>query len=69
VAKTCSAKLDIKFPILLDDMDNKTNTDYSGWPDRLYIVGKDGKIAYKGGPGPRGFNVKEMSGELEKLLK
>lgn len=69
VAKTCSAKLDIKFPVLIDGMDNKTNTDYSGWPDRLYVVGKDGKIAYKGRPGPGGFNVKEMSDALEKLLR
>lgn len=69
MAKTCSAKLDIKFPILLDGMDNKTNADYSAWPDRLYLIGKDGKIVYKGGPGPRGFSVRELTAELERILK
>jgi hypothetical protein len=61
VATTCSAKLDIKFPVLVDGMDNKTNADYAAWPDRLYIIGKDGKVAYKGGPGPGGFRVNEMT--------
>lgn len=50
-------------------MDNKAGADYSGWPDRLYIVGVDGKIAFKGKPGPGGFNVKEMTAELERILK
>ena len=68
VAQTCSAKLDIKFPVVLDGLDNKTNNDYAAWPDRLYIVGKDGKVAYKGGPGPGGFKTAEMAAALEKML-
>lgn len=69
VAETCSTKLNIKFPILLDSLENKTNTDYTAFPDRLYIIGRDGKIAYKSGPGPFGFKPKEITTELEKLLK
>lgn len=69
IAKICSSKLDLKFPTLVDHMDNRVERDYAGWPDRLYIVSKEGKIAYKGRPGPRGFDVKEMAAELEKLLK
>lgn len=68
IAETCSTKLDIKFPVLLDGLDNKTNNDYAAWPDRLYIIDKDGKVAYKGGPGPRGFNTTEMTAALDKLL-
>lgn len=60
-------KLDIKFPIVVDKIDNKVGEDYAGWPDRLYIVGADGRIVYKGGPGPKGFDVAEMARELEKL--
>lgn len=69
VAETCSTKLEIKFPVLLDTLDNKTCTDYTAFPDRLYIIGTDGKIAYKSGPGPFGFKPKEITTELEKLLK
>jgi len=69
VAGTCQARLDIKIPILIDGMDNAVNEAYSGWPDRLYVIDKTGKIAYKGGPGPRGFRPREMAQALEKLLE
>jgi hypothetical protein len=64
--KACST-LKIKLPCLVDGMDNAVNRAYSGWPDRLYIVDKDGKIAVKGGPGPGGFtpSVQEARRWLE----
>jgi len=49
-------------------MDNKVEKDYSSWPDRLYVVGQDGKVAYKGGPGPGGFDSAELGVFLELLL-
>jgi len=36
------------------------NKAYSAHPDRLYLVGKDGKIAYAGAPGPQGFNPDQL---------
>ncbi len=68
VAQTCSAKLSLKFPVIVDTIDNKTNQDYAAQPDRLYIVDSRGKIAYKGKPGPRGFDVTEMTQALDRLL-
>ena len=50
----------MKIPTLLDKIDNKTATDYASIPDRLYLVGKDGKIAWAGGPGPKGFQPDEL---------
>jgi type I thyroxine 5'-deiodinase len=67
-AEQCSATLKLSLPTVIDKADNKVNTAYAGWPDRLYIVGKDGKIAYKGAQGPGGFKINEMTTELEKLL-
>ena len=57
--------LGIQFPTLLDSMDNKAEKDYSSWPDRLYVVDQDGKVAYKGGPGPQGFDSAELGVFLE----
>jgi type I thyroxine 5'-deiodinase len=51
---------------LLDDTVNKA---YSGWPDRLYLVGKDGQVAYKGGPGPSGFKPLELELAIQKALQ
>ncbi len=64
VANTCVRDLEITIPCLIDDMENTAARAYRGWPDRLYVVGKDGKIAFRGGPGPSGF-VPEV---MEKAL-
>jgi len=72
VAKTCVTKLDLALiPAVVDKIDDKVNQAYGGWPDRLYLVGKDGKIAYAGGRGPGGFHPEELErailAELEKI--
>lgn len=67
-AASCTRKLDIRFPTLIDGMDNKVESDYSGWPDRLYLVGEDGHIAYKGAPGPGGFRPAELEAAIRKAL-
>lgn len=69
VAGACSAALDLKIPLLVDDMNDTVNKAYSAWPDRLFILGADGRVAYAGGPGPRGFDVAGMTEALEKLLR
>lgn len=65
VASTCFKKLKLTIPGVIDDLKNSCDKEYAGWPDRIYIVGKDGKIAYKGDIGPRGFKP----GDAEKALK
>ena len=69
VAKTCYSKLGLSFPAIIDGMDDKVEEAYGGWPDRLYIVDKKGKIAYKGGEGPGGFKPLEMEKKLKQLCK
>lgn len=59
VASTCVAGLDLPMRAVVDRVDDKVNKLYGGWPDRLYLVGKDGKVAWRGGPGPRGFKPAE----------
>jgi len=46
--------------ILIDDMKNTAGTAYAGHPDRLFLVGKEGRIAYAGARGPRGFSPDEL---------
>jgi hypothetical protein len=64
-AQVCATSLNLSIPTLVDKDDNKVNEAYAGWPDRMAVVGVDGKIAYYGGPGPRGFK----RDEVEKWLK
>ena len=56
VAGACVRKLGIKFPALIDGFDNRVETAYTAWPDRLYLVGAGGRVLYKSKPGPFGFH-------------
>jgi len=51
-----------KFPVPfgIDEMTNGANDAYAAWPERLYIVGEDGRITYKGGNGPFKYDPKEV---------
>ena len=65
VATTCVVRLAIKLPALLDGVDNLVERAYTGWPDRLYVIGTDGRIRYKSAPGPFGFSTRELEAVLE----
>jgi type I thyroxine 5'-deiodinase len=60
LARTCVRKLGLEIPALVDDFQNSVDRAYMGWPDRLYVVGRDGRIAYKSAPGPFGFEPERM---------
>jgi hypothetical protein len=65
VAGSCVRKLGIKFPALIDGFENTTEKAYTGWPDRLYLIDRDGKVAYKSKPGPFGFKPDDLRKALE----
>ena len=68
VAGMCVRNLGIELPALVDAADNQVERAYTGWPDRLYVVNRDGRIAYKSAPGPFGFKPAEVQQALERLL-
>ena len=69
VANACSLRLDLSIPTLVDDMGNSTDLEYYALPDRLYLVGKDGRIAFRGAPGPFGFVAAELEEAIVGYLK
>jgi alkylhydroperoxidase family enzyme len=68
VASKCSSTLEIGMPLLVDEIDDRVGHAYSGMPDRLYVIDREGRIAYKGGRGPFGFKAREMEQALVMLL-
>jgi len=54
-------RTELSLPTLIDNMDNKVDDVYKAWPDRVYVVGIDGKIIYKGEEGPKGFKPLEIA--------
>ena len=55
-------------PALIDGMDNRTQIDYDASPDRIYVVDADGRIAYNGAKGPKGFKPSHIVGTLDALI-
>jgi hypothetical protein len=55
-------------PMVVDEMDDRVGHAYSAMPDRLYIVDRSGRVAYKAGRGPSGFKPEEMEQALMMLL-
>jgi type I thyroxine 5'-deiodinase len=68
IATTCVVRLAIKLPSLLDGVDNRVERAYTGWPDRLYVVGMDGRVRYKSAAGPFGFSTGDLEAALQHTL-
>jgi alkylhydroperoxidase family enzyme len=68
IAAKCCSTLQITMPMVIDSIDDPVGHLYSGMPDRLYVIDRDGRIAYKGGRGPFGFKTGEMEQSLLMLL-
>ena len=64
----CTESLGITLPTVTDDMSDSTNLAYGAWPDRLYIVGTDGRVAFAGAPGPMGFDPDALERSLREIL-
>ncbi|MCP9485491.1 MAG: hypothetical protein MSC30_06500 [Gaiellaceae bacterium MAG52_C11] len=67
-AEACVVRLRTRIPVLLDDVDDAVALAYGGWPDRLYLIDRDGRIAFQGGRGPDGFEPAELARAIEAEL-
>ena len=65
VAGTCVRKLGIQIPALLDEFGDSTENAYTAWPDRIYLIDRNGKVVYKSKPGPFGFKPDELRAALQ----
>ena len=68
VAGACALHLHSRIPMLIDDVDDSVALAYGGWPDRLYLIGADGRVAFQGGRGPDGFVPAELASAIEAEL-
>ena len=55
-------------PALLDEFGNSTESAYTAWPDRIYLIDRSGKVAYKSKPGPFGFKPDELQAALHRVV-
>ncbi|KAM6219127.1 type I iodothyronine deiodinase isoform 2-T2 [Rhynchocyon petersi] len=53
-------------PVVVDTMQNVSSQHYAALPERLYVL-QEGRILYKGKPGPWNYHPEEVRAVLEKL--
>jgi hypothetical protein len=68
VAGACAVRLEIRMPVLIDALDNETARQYGGWPDRLYLIGTNARVAFQGDEGPSGFKPEELERAIRAAL-
>jgi Iodothyronine deiodinase len=69
LADACAVRLRIRMPVLLDELDDEVASRYGGWPDRLYLIGRDGRVAFQGEEGPFGFRPDDLEAAIEAELR
>jgi type I thyroxine 5'-deiodinase len=69
VGQTCMLKMALRMPAVVDEMDDAVARAYAAMPERLYLVGADGRVAYKGGMGPMFFRPQDWERAIESHLR
>jgi hypothetical protein len=54
-------------PVVVDGLDDAASIPYGAWPERLYVLDGDGRVLYRGGPGPFEFKPEEVVEVLRRL--
>ncbi len=68
VGQACMLKLALEPPALVDEMDDAVAKAWAAMPERLYLIGEDGRVAYKGGLGPMFFRPLEWEQAIRDYL-
>ncbi|MGI9626374.1 MAG: deiodinase-like protein, partial [Longimicrobiales bacterium] len=53
--------LKLPFDVVVDTMDDTVAQRWSAWPERLFVVDAEGRVAYVGEQGPWGFWPRKSS--------
>ena len=68
VAGQFCTRLNPSMPVVIDEVSDPVGHAYSGMPARLYVIDKQGKVAFKSGRGPFGFKPPELEQALAMCL-
>jgi hypothetical protein len=60
LARTFVDRMKVQTETLVDDIQNTAMACYAAWPERIYVIDRSGRIAYKGGMGPFQFEPEEL---------
>ena len=67
VAEACVLHMQLEMPTLLDKMSNEVDEAYSALPERLFLIDADGRIHWRCGMGPWGFDPNGLEKAIQQL--
>jgi tetratricopeptide (TPR) repeat protein len=67
-ANLCIRKLGIRFPALVDTMDTAAEKAYDAWPSRVYLIGRDGRVAVNSRLGELDFDAGRFAAAIRETL-
>ena len=67
LAEMCVLRLNLKVPMLLDDMSDTVDGLYHALPERLYLLDADHRIVCRTVSGPRGFDPDAWAEQMRAL--
>ena len=68
-ADFCLRRLDLPWTAIVDGMDAPAEIAYKAWPSRLYLVGRDGRVAYNSRLGELDFRPAVLDDALRHVLE
>ena len=69
LAKECAIAMQHGIKTYVDEMDDPVMTAYAAHPERLYLINIDGKVVFRGGLGPMGFDPSQLKQAIERELE
>ena len=67
LARTFMDRMKVETDTFVDDIRNTALACYAAWPERIYVIDREGRIVYKGGMGPFYFKPDELRKFLEDM--
>jgi type I thyroxine 5'-deiodinase len=67
LARTFVERMEVETETFVDDIRNTAMACYAAWPERIYVIDREGRIVYKGGVGPFYFEPEELREALEEM--
>ena len=68
-ADLCLRKLNLPFPAVVDGMDGAAEAAYQAWPSRVYVIDRDGRVAYNSRLGELDFRPAALDTAISSLVK
>ena len=68
IAQVCALRLNLRMPMLLDNMSNEVDRLYAALPDRLYLLDENGVVVFRTVVGSPGFDVETWYAAIKQHL-